>query len=57
MRAGFLTGIGPAGTYCLRLDDDSRTVLRDAFERKVGSPSGAFTLDAVARSTTGRRPE
>lgn len=52
---GFTLGIGPAGTYCTGLTDDRRRALRDAMFERVGSPPGAFTLSAVARSVAGRK--
>lgn len=53
--AGFLEGIGPAGAYCLSLDEAARAELRDVLFIRLGSPEGSFTLDAVARSASGRR--
>jgi SAM-dependent methyltransferase len=54
--AGFLLGIGPAGTYCVGLPDDDRERLRERLFTSLGSPSGSFTLGAVARCATGRAP-
>ncbi len=54
--SGFLLGIGPAGTYCVGLPDDHREALRARLFERLGSPSGSFTLDAVARYATGRTP-
>ena len=54
--AGFLEGIGPAGAYCIGLDERGRAALRDALFLRLGSPEGAFTLEALARSASGRRP-
>jgi len=53
--AGFLEGIGPAGAYCTSLAEDARAELRDVLFIRLGSPEGRFTLDAVARSASGRR--
>jgi SAM-dependent methyltransferase len=44
----FLAGIGPAGAYCASLDDEQRTALREACFRRLGSPTGPFTLSARA---------
>ena len=44
----FPTGIAPSGAYCASLDDDARATLREACFRRLGSPSGAFTLMARA---------
>ena len=46
---GFLAGVGPAGAYCVALDDAGRSRLRVALHERLGSPAGAFTLGAVAR--------
>jgi ubiquinone/menaquinone biosynthesis C-methylase UbiE len=53
MWAGFLAGIGPAGSHCVALDDARREALRRELLQRCGSPSGAFTLRAVARSAKG----
>jgi SAM-dependent methyltransferase len=49
----FLSGTGPAGQYCLSLDERHREALRDACFRALGKPSGAFTLTARAWATRG----
>lgn len=54
--AGFLAGIGPAGSFCISLSGDARAAVRDGLFRRIGSPTGPFTLGAGARSATGRRP-
>lgn len=51
---GFLAGVGPAGTYCLGLTDDGRGRLRRELVERLGSPTGPFTLGAVARCAVGR---
>ena len=53
--AGFMAGIGPAGAFIVSLDEPRCTALRDALFRRVGSPSGPFTLRATARCATGVR--
>ena len=53
--ASLLTGIGPAGAYTVRLPVSRRETLRAALHDNLGKPSGAFTLDAVARAGRGRR--
>lgn len=55
--AGFLSGVGPAGTYCIGLDDESRERLRQATFERFGSPSRGFTVGARARSAFGRTPD
>jgi len=52
----FLAGVGPAGTYCVALPDDHRAQLRVELFRRFGSPSGGFTLGAVARCAVARVP-
>jgi trans-aconitate methyltransferase len=53
---GFLGGIGPAGTFCLSLlAPDREAVLAEMF-RRLGSPTGTFSLTAVARSAQGKAP-
>ncbi|HEX4978445.1 MAG TPA: class I SAM-dependent methyltransferase [Acidimicrobiales bacterium] len=53
---GFLAGVGPAGSYCVSLRDAERDLLRSALFARLGSPSGPFTLEAVARCAVGRAP-
>lgn len=53
---GFLVGVGPAGSYCVSLSDAKRDRLRAALFDRLGSPTGPFTLGAVARCAVGRVP-
>jgi SAM-dependent methyltransferase len=53
---GFRAGVGPAGSYCVSLGDAERDRLRAALFTGLGSPSGSFTLGAVARCAVGRVP-
>jgi hypothetical protein len=53
---GFLAGVGPAGAYCTSRSEEDRGRLRDATFARFGSPSGSFTLGAVARAAVGRVP-
>ena len=53
---GFRAGVGPAGSYCVSLRDAERDRLRAALFTELGSPSGPFTLGAVARCAVGRVP-
>ncbi len=53
---GFQAGIGPAGNYVVTLREDRQEALRDELYRRVGSPAGGFTLQAVARVARGTRP-
>jgi ubiquinone/menaquinone biosynthesis C-methylase UbiE len=50
----FLTGTGPAGSYCASLDNESRLRLREDLRARLGSPPGPFTLTARAWFATGR---
>jgi hypothetical protein len=54
---GFLAGVGPAGGFCMSLDDDDRGRLRSALFARLGEPDGPLTLGAVARCAVGRTPE
>lgn len=53
--AGFLGGVGPAGSYLMSLDDAKRRNLRSAFFEMIGSPGGSFSLSAVAIAAAGRK--
>lgn len=54
--AGFLAGIGPAGAFCVALDDAHRAKLRGEMFERLGAPSGSFTLSATALSAIGKVP-
>ncbi|MBM6399031.1 class I SAM-dependent methyltransferase [Phycicoccus sonneratiae] len=54
--SGFLAGIGPAGTHCLSLAEDERARVRSEVGRRLGDPTGGFTLGALARCAVARRP-
>jgi SAM-dependent methyltransferase len=54
---GFLAGVGPAGAYCVALDDADRDRLRAALFARLGSPTDGFRLGAVARCAVGRVPD
>jgi ubiquinone/menaquinone biosynthesis C-methylase UbiE len=49
----FLTGTGPGGEYCVSLDVDEQSALRDECCRRLGAPTGAFTLAARAWAVRG----
>jgi SAM-dependent methyltransferase len=53
---GFLAGVGPAGSYCLGLDEAERERLRMELFNRVGAPASGLTLRAVARCAVGRVP-
>jgi hypothetical protein len=46
--APFPSGIGPAGAFCAALEPARQEVLRTAFARLLGNPSGPFELRARA---------
>jgi trans-aconitate methyltransferase len=52
--SGFLAGVGHAGSYCVSLRGAERDRLREALFHRLGSPSGPFTLGAVARCAVAR---
>ena len=51
--APFPTGVGPAGAYAASLNAEEQVRLREEFHRRLGSPSGPFTLPARAWSVAG----
>lgn len=51
--SGFLAGIGPAGSYCISLDADRQTSLRQNLFERLGEPVGQFELSATARGASG----
>jgi ubiquinone/menaquinone biosynthesis C-methylase UbiE len=53
--AGFLAGIGPAGSYCIGLLPEHREALRVAMYRRLGEPAGPITLSAGALAARGVR--
>ncbi len=52
---GFMAGIGPAGSYLVGLPGAEQARLRAELYRRLGSPTGGFTLEAVARAAVGTR--
>ncbi|MGF1618781.1 MAG: class I SAM-dependent methyltransferase [Acidimicrobiia bacterium] len=55
--SGFLAGIGPAGSYCVSLDEDRQASLRQRLFERIGEPVGHFELSATARSASGVAPD
>jgi SAM-dependent methyltransferase len=51
---GFLGGVGPAGAYLVSLDEERRARLSDDVRRRLGDPTGPFTLPAAAWYAVGR---
>ncbi len=54
--SGFLAGVGPAGSYCVALEESQRAALRSVLLGLLGTPSGAFRLRAKARCAQGYAP-
>ena len=52
--APFTAGVGPAGSYCASLTDETREGLRSSFFTRLGSPPGPFELTARAWVVRGR---
>jgi ubiquinone/menaquinone biosynthesis C-methylase UbiE len=51
----FMLGVGPAGAYCASLEPEQREPLRDGCFRRLGSPTGPFSLTARAFVVRGSR--
>lgn len=49
-------GIGPAGAHVVGLDPEPRAALREEYFARLGSPTGSFSLTAVARAAIGVVP-
>jgi ubiquinone/menaquinone biosynthesis C-methylase UbiE len=52
--SGFTAGVGPSGSFCMRLPEEDRARLRAELHRSLGSPEGPFTLSARAWYGLGR---
>jgi SAM-dependent methyltransferase len=50
----FTKGVGPSGAYTVSLDQTGQTALRTEFFRRLGAPTGPFTLTARAWVVRGR---
>ena len=50
----FTFGIGPAGSYCVSLDDEGRATLREECRQRLGDPQGPFRSPARAWYATGK---
>jgi SAM-dependent methyltransferase len=46
--AGFLSGSGPAGSFCVSLAPERQEALREELRRRLGDPQGPFALTARA---------
>jgi len=49
----FQHGVGPAGEFCASLSPELRDAVRDEYRRRLGEPSGGFTLAAEAWAVRG----
>ena len=52
----FAAGVSPSGAYCRSLGDERQAALREEFHRRLGAPSGPFSLTARAWAVSGRVP-
>jgi SAM-dependent methyltransferase len=50
----FLLGVGPAGEYVVSLPAGEQSALRDEYHRRLGQPSGSFTMQARSWAVRGR---
>lgn len=48
-----LAGIGPAGAFCVSLDEKARAALHDVYRRRLGVGDGPFELTARAWAVAG----
>jgi SAM-dependent methyltransferase len=55
--APLTAGIGPAGAFCVSLDDDARAALHDALRRRLGVGDEPFRLTARAWAAAGTVPD
>jgi SAM-dependent methyltransferase len=53
----FPTGVGPAGAYTAGLENEQQATLRREFSRRLGDPTGPFTLSAQAWCAVGHLPK
>ena len=49
----FLTGTGPGGAYCVKLETHHQAALRSECLRRLGGPRTSFTLTARAWAVRG----
>lgn len=54
---GFLAGVGPAGAHLATLSREQSEQLRQELWRRVGEPTGSFTLGALARCAVAQTPD
>jgi SAM-dependent methyltransferase len=51
----FTRGVGPAGAYATSLDQEVQAAVREEYRRRLGSPEGAFELEARAWYAVGTK--
>lgn len=51
----FLAGVGPAGDFAVSLEPEAQAALREEYRRRLGSPEGAFELQARAWYAVGAK--
>jgi hypothetical protein len=49
----FTYGVGPAGAYLAKLEPQQREQVRSELFKRIGEPTGAFTLGATACAVRG----
>jgi ubiquinone/menaquinone biosynthesis C-methylase UbiE len=49
----FLLGVGPAGQHAVALSPERQAAVREEYFRRLGEPSGSFTLEARAWAVRG----
>jgi SAM-dependent methyltransferase len=49
----FLLGVGPAGQHTVALSSERQAAVREEYFRRLGEPSGSFTLEARAWAVRG----
>jgi SAM-dependent methyltransferase len=54
--APFTAGIGPAGAFCVSLDEDERAALHDAYRLRLGVGDEPFRITARAWAAAGTVP-
>jgi ubiquinone/menaquinone biosynthesis C-methylase UbiE len=52
----FLLGVGPAGEYAVSLPPEKQEALREEYRRRLGEPTGGFTLGARSWAARGCVP-
>jgi ubiquinone/menaquinone biosynthesis C-methylase UbiE len=55
--SSFMRGVGPGGEYLVSVPEKTRAAIREEYFRRIGEPSGAFTLTARASAVRGRAPK